>query len=32
VETALGDLDRAASYRLLLKNRFPDSREAQGLN
>ncbi|GAB4359709.1 MAG: hypothetical protein Kow0073_18780 [Immundisolibacter sp.] len=32
VETALGDLDRAASYRLLLKNRFPDSREAQELN
>jgi type IV pilus assembly protein PilF len=32
VETALGDLDRAASYRLLLKNRFPDSREAQGPN
>lgn len=32
VETALGDLDRAASYRLLLKNRFPDSREAQDLN
>lgn len=31
VETALGDLDRAASYRLLLKNRFPDSREAQEL-
>lgn len=32
VETALGDLDRAASYRILLKNRFPDSREAQELN
>lgn len=32
VETALGDLDRAASYRLLLKNRFPDSREAQELH
>ena len=32
VETALGDLDRAASYRLLLKNRYPQSREAQGLN
>lgn len=32
VETALGDLDRAASYRLLLKDRFPDSREAQELN
>lgn len=32
VETALGDLDRAASYRMLLKNRFPDSREAQELN
>lgn len=31
VETALGDLDRAASYRMLLKNRFPDSREAQEL-
>jgi type IV pilus assembly protein PilF len=32
VETALGDLDRAASYRRLLKNRFPDSREAQELH
>ncbi len=32
VETALGDLDRAASYRMLLKNRFPDSREAQELH
>ena len=32
VETALGDLDRAASYRMLLKDRFPDSREAQELN
>jgi type IV pilus assembly protein PilF len=32
VETDLGDLDRAASYRLLLKDRFPDSREAQELN
>lgn len=31
VETALGDLDQAASYRMLLKNRFPDSREAQEL-
>lgn len=32
VETALGDLDRAASYRLLLKDRFPDSAEARELN
>lgn len=32
VETALGDLDRAASYRMLLKDRFPDSREAQELH
>jgi type IV pilus assembly protein PilF len=32
VETALGDLDRAASYRLLLKNRFPDSPEARELH
>lgn len=32
VESALGDVDRAASYRMLLKNQFPDSREAQGLN
>ena len=32
VESALGDLDRAASYRLLLKNRFPDSPEARELN
>ena len=32
VETALGDLDQAASYRMLLKNRFPDSREAQELH
>lgn len=32
VETAMGDLDRAASYRLLLKNQFPDSREAQELH
>lgn len=32
VETVLGDLDRAASYRMLLKNRFPDSREAQELH
>ncbi|WP_372718833.1 type IV pilus biogenesis/stability protein PilW [Immundisolibacter sp.] len=32
IETSLGDLDRAASYRMLLKNRFPDSREAQELH
>lgn len=32
VETSLGDLDRAASYRLLLRNQFPDSREAQELH
>ncbi|MET0048354.1 MAG: type IV pilus biogenesis/stability protein PilW [Sedimenticola sp.] len=28
-ERVLGDLDAVASYSLLLKNRFPDSREAQ---
>lgn len=32
VETALGDLDRAASYRMLLKDRFPDSPQARELN
>lgn len=28
IEQELGDRDRASSYTLLLKNRFPDSREA----
>ena len=32
VETVLGNLDQAASYQMLLKNRFPDSREAQELH